>query len=131
MFQPQDMRAQGTMKITNADLGRLIVQWMGVEQSPMDFALSQNYPNPFNPTTNIKYALPVDSRVTVQIYNVLGQRVRTLINGDVAGGYHNEVWDGKGNGGQQLASGVYFLQLSAQGVNGKTFNESRKLMMLK
>jgi flagellar hook assembly protein FlgD len=54
-----------------------------------------------------------------------------LTNNDLAAGYHVAEWDGTGNAGQQLASGVYFLQLSAQGNNGKTFNELRKLMMLK
>jgi flagellar hook assembly protein FlgD len=73
----------------------------------------------------------VDSRVTVDLYNIIGQRVRTLVNDNVAAGYHIAEWDGTGNAGQQLASGVYFLQMSAQGVNGKSFNEIRKLMMLK
>jgi flagellar hook assembly protein FlgD len=97
----------------------------------MDFALSQNYPNPFNPTTNIKYALPVESKLTMEIYNVIGQRVRTLVNDVQVAGYHVAEWDGTGNGGQQLASGVYFLQISAKGVNGKSFNDVRKLVMMK
>jgi hypothetical protein len=131
MFQPRDMRAQGTMRITNADLDRLIVQWTGDGQAPREFSLSQNYPNPFNPTTNIKYALPVDSKVAIEIYNVLGQRVRTLFNENQTAGYHAAEWNGAGSAGQQLAGGVYFLQMSATGSNGKKFNDIRKLMMVK
>jgi hypothetical protein len=125
------MTGEGSVKITNSELNKFSVKLVGDGQLPADFALSQNYPNPFNPTTSIKFALPVQSKVRMDIYNVLGQRVRTLTNNDLAAGYHVAEWDGTGNAGQQLASGVYFLQLSAQGNNGKTFNELRKLMMLK
>jgi hypothetical protein len=131
IFRTKEMTGEGSIKITNSELGRFSVKLVGDGQLPADFALSQNYPNPFNPTTSIKYALPVDSRVTMDLYNVLGQRVRTLTNDNLAAGYHVAEWDGTGNAGQQLASGVYFLQMSAKGVNGKSFNEIRKLIMLK
>ena len=119
------------MKLTNSEVSRISVKLLGDGTLPLEYALSQNYPNPFNPATSIQYALPVDSRVMVEIYNVLGQRVRTLINDDKPAGYHSAVWEGTGNGGQQMASGVYFLHLSAKGVNGKSFTEVRKLMMVK
>ena len=67
----------------------------------------------------------------MEVYNMLGQRVRTLMNDDMPAGYHIAEWDGAGTGGEHMASGVYFLRLSATGVNGKTFTEARKLMMLK
>jgi hypothetical protein len=125
------VRGEGTVKITNSEVRRLVLKVTGSSSLPKEFALSQNYPNPFNPTTNIKYALPVDSKLTMEIYNVLGQRVRTLVNGDQPAGYHSVEWNGTGNGNQQLASGIYFLQMSASGTNGKKFNEIRKLLMLK
>ncbi len=131
VFSPREMSGEGSMKITNSGLTKFVVRLVSDGTMPTEYALSQNYPNPFNPTTNIKYALPVDSKVTVNIYNVLGQRVRTLMNDDVAAGYHIAEWDGTGNGGQQLASGVYFMQMSAKGMNGKSFSEVRKLMMMK
>jgi flagellar hook assembly protein FlgD len=131
VFRAKDMTGQGSIKITNAEMNSFAVRLVGNGQLPTEYGLSQNYPNPFNPTTSIKYALPVQSRVAIHIYNVLGQRVRTLMNDDVAAGYHIAEWNGTGNEGQQLASGVYFLQMSATGTNGKTFNEIRKLMMLK
>ncbi len=125
------VRGEGSLKIMSGEVHRLVLKVTGNSGLPKEFALSQNYPNPFNPTTNIKYALPVDSRVTVEIYNVIGQRVHTLVNDMQPAGYYVAEWNGTGNTGQQLASGVYFLHLSAQGVNGKSFNEIRKLMMLK
>jgi len=130
-FRSREMAGTGSLRITNSDVSRISVRLVGDGTLPTEYALSQNYPNPFNPTTSIKYALPLDSRVTVQIYNILGQRVRTLINDNIPAGYHMAEWDGTGNSGQQLASGTYFLQLSATGTNGKTFNEIRKLMLLK
>jgi flagellar hook assembly protein FlgD len=93
--------------------------------------LNQNYPNPFNPTTNIRYALPVDSRITLEIFNVIGQRVRTLVNDNMAAGYHTMEWDGASDAGSRLASGVYFLRLSATGVNGAKFSDVNKLVMMK
>ena len=125
------MRAEGTLRITNSEVNHIALKVTGGGDLPKEFSLSQNYPNPFNPTTNIKYALPVDSRVTVEIYNVLGQKVRTLMNEDRPAGRFVVEWNGTGGDGQHLGSGVYFLQLSAKGVNGKAFNEVRKLMMLK
>ena len=119
------------MKISNSEVNRLMLKLTGAGELPKEYALSQNYPNPFNPTTGIKYALPVDSKVTMEIYNIVGQRVRTLVNNNMPAGYHAAEWDGTGTAGQQLASGVYFLQMSATGTNGKSFNELRKLMMLK
>ena len=125
------VRGEGSLKIASSAVNHITLKVTSGSDVPKEFSLSRNYPNPFNPTTTIKYGLPVDSRVTVEIYNVLGQRVRTLINDDKPAGYHSAVWEGTGNGGQQMASGVYFLHLSAKGVNGKTFTEVRKLMMLK
>ena len=130
----QTLRGEGTMKIANpagGGMNHLVLKVTGGSGLPNEFALSQNYPNPFNPTTNIKYALPMDSKVTVEIYNVLGQRVQTLVNGDQPAGYHSVEWNGTGNNGQQLASGMYFLQMSATGNNGKKFSEVRKVMFLK
>jgi hypothetical protein len=131
VFHAKEMQGEGTMKIANSNVSKFSVKLVGDGLLPTEFALSQNYPNPFNPTTNVKYALPVQSRVTMEVYNVLGQRVRTLVSDDQVAGYHVIEWDGMGNGGQHLASGVYFLQLSAKGTNGKSFSDVRKLMMLK
>ncbi len=77
-------------------------------QLPTVFALEQNYPNPFNPTTTIRFALPKTSRVQLEVYNILGQRVVTLLNEMREGGYYNEIFDANA-----IASGVYIYRLQA------------------
>jgi uncharacterized repeat protein (TIGR02543 family) len=125
------VRGEGSLRITNSRVQQLLLKVTGEGGLPKEFALSQNYPNPFNPTTNIKYALPVESRLTMEVYNMLGQRVRTLIDDNVAAGYHIAEWNGTGSEGQQLGSGTYFLKLSAAGINGTKYSEVRKILMLK
>ncbi len=94
---------------------------------PREFKLNQNYPNPFNPTTTISFALPEAARVTLSIYNVLGQKVRTLINNQQAtAGTHVRQWDGRDDAGHQVASGIYFYKLEA----GK-FSSIRKMVLMK
>jgi hypothetical protein len=79
---------------------------------PPDFALRQNYPNPFNPTTTITYSLPEAARVQLDIYNLKGQLVKTLVNGDEPAGMHSVVWDGRDSNNAAVASGVYFYRVS-------------------
>ena len=102
----------------------------GVEENnglPTAYSLLQNYPNPFNPSTTIQFGLPVSSPVTMEIYNVLGVKVRTLIHGEVMNAaMHQVVWNGKDNAGVPVASGVYLYR-----INAGTFQVSKKMMMLK
>jgi hypothetical protein len=76
------------------------------------FAIS-NYPNPFNPSTTISYSLPQDGRVELAIYNVKGQRIRTLISEAQVAGTHNVVWDGTDSRGNKVASGLYLYRVSS------------------
>ena len=94
--------------------------------TPDKFSLSQNFPNPFNPRTSIRYALPSDAKVKLVIYNVLGQKIKTLVEGHQTAGYNTVWWDGNDENGDQVASGIYFYRLEA----GK-FNEVKKMMLLK
>jgi hypothetical protein len=80
---------------------------------PDEFALYQNYPNPFNPSTTIKYYLPRAADVQMDIYNILGRKVRTLITDHVKAGYHSIMWDGNDSHGQPVSTGVYFYRLRA------------------
>ncbi|NIA29130.1 MAG: T9SS type A sorting domain-containing protein, partial [Actinobacteria bacterium] len=80
---------------------------------PKKFDLSQNYPNPFNPTTTIRYQLPQVVKVRLQIYNIMGQLVRTLVDGEKEPGYHAVIWDGRNDVGMGVGSGVYYYRLIA------------------
>ena len=70
-------------------------------------------PNPFNPSATITYQVPTSERVELRIFDIAGRLLRTLADGPAAAGVHTAVFDGRTNGGQELASGVYFLELSA------------------
>ncbi|RME18843.1 MAG: T9SS C-terminal target domain-containing protein, partial [Candidatus Zixiibacteriota bacterium] len=93
---------------------------------PNTFALGQNYPNPFNPTTTIEYSIPRRSRVVIDIFNVLGQSVRRLVDEKAEAGTHSVVWDGRTNGGRPVASGVYLYRITAG-----EFVRTRKMLLLK
>jgi len=94
--------------------------------SPLPLALGQNHPNPFNPTTTIDFVIPVTEQVCLNVYDVLGRRVTTLINDVLPAGRHNVIFDGKDKYGSPLASGVYFYRLHA----GKT-TELKKMVLLR
>jgi len=98
----------------------------GSRERPSEFDLSQNYPNPFNPTTKIEFTLAKSGFVTLQIYDVLGRRVRTLVSEELSSGYKSVIWDGKNEDGKDVASGVYFYQLKVG-----DFSEPKKMLLLK
>jgi len=81
--------------------------------APKAFALGQNRPNPFNPTTVIEYVLPESAPVKLEVYNLLGQVVRTLVDEEQMAGRYSVVWDGRDDLGREVASGIYFYRLSA------------------
>ena len=81
--------------------------------APHSFELSNNYPNPFNPSTKINFGIPKDGMVSLVVYNVLGQRVRTLADAPMAAGQYSITWDGRNDAGSTLSSGVYFYRLQA------------------
>lgn len=93
---------------------------------PATFGLAQNYPNPFNPTTEISFSLPANQYVELDIFNVLGQKVRSLVNQDMTAGEHTVMWDGRNTGGATVSSGVYFYRIAAG-----DFTDTKKMMMLK
>ena len=93
----------------------------GGESVPSGFSLAQNYPNPFNPTTTISFTLPEAGEVTLEVYNILGQRVTVLADGFFGAGTHQVTWDAS-----NVSSGVYFYRLVAG-----SFSESRKMLLMK
>lgn len=80
---------------------------------PTVYGLSQNFPNPFNPSTTITYSIPKTSHVELAIYNMAGQKIRTLVNTSQAASFYRVVWNGKNDFGQTVASGLYFYRLNA------------------
>ena len=94
--------------------------------SPKEFSLHQNYPNPFNPETTIKYQLPEKSFITLKIYNIHGQEIKTLINDEKPAGYHSINWDATNNYGIKVSSGIYIYQL-----NAGNFTQTKKMILLR
>jgi Concanavalin A-like lectin/glucanases superfamily/Secretion system C-terminal sorting domain/Fibronectin type III domain len=93
---------------------------------PKEYGLYQNYPNPFNPSTTIGFALPTAARVTITIYNTLGQEVSRLLDRDMNAGVHSMSFNAL-----NLASGIYFYRIVANGVNGKNFISTKRMLLLK
>jgi len=96
---------------------------------PADFILEQNYPNPFNPTTTIKYSIPNSSYVNLKIYDLLGNEIATLVEGDLPAGTYEHNWGGAG-----FTSGIYFYRLQAGNLSpssGQGFVETKKMVLLK
>ncbi len=88
--------------------------------------MKQNYPNPFNPTTEILFDVPTRSHVQINVYNVLGQKVTTLVNEDREAGTYVVSWDGTSNGGGKVSSGIYFYKMEAG-----DFVQTKKMALLK
>jgi hypothetical protein len=93
---------------------------------PAKFELAQNYPNPFNPDTKIEFAVPQKSQVDLVIYNVMGQKVRTLISDELDAGWKQVTWDGKDDSGNTVSSGIYLYKL-----NAGEFVDSKKMTLVK
>jgi hypothetical protein len=108
----------------------------GIALVPKAFELSQNFPNPFaaklqQSYTAIRYTLPKSANVTVEVYNMLGQKVRTLVAGQAqAADYYLATWDGRNETGKEVSSGVYVYRLLAES-NGERFTATKKLLLVK
>ncbi|MBN2012673.1 S8 family serine peptidase [candidate division KSB1 bacterium] len=95
-------------------------------QVPTEFALRQNYPNPFNPETSIQFQLKAASNVTIRVYNMMGQLVRTLVDAKHDAGYYMVHWDGMDQAGRSVSSGIYVYRMEAP-----AFVQTRKMLLLK
>jgi len=95
-------------------------------EGPQVFVLSQNYPNPFNPSTMIKFSLPVDSYVSIELFNTLGEKVVQLTNRDYSIGNHELSFDAS-----KLSNGVYYYTINANGVDGSSFVSTKKMVLMK
>ncbi|UCC78520.1 MAG: T9SS type A sorting domain-containing protein [Candidatus Zixiibacteriota bacterium] len=115
---------------TIADMGALYYpQVTSVENQPVipeSWLLYQNYPNPFNSQTNIRFSIPDESSVKVDIFDTLGRKVRSLLDNQLQAGEHTINWDGRSGSGERMSSGVYFYNLKTD-----TFEDSKKMVILK
>lgn len=102
------------------------VNSLEIKVVPNKYALQQNYPNPFNPSTEIRFDVPESGFVSLDVYNMLGQKVRALKSEIVKAGYHSVIWNGTNDVGSQLASGMYFYTIQTV-----EFQSTKKMLFLK
>jgi hypothetical protein len=96
-----------------------------VDEIATDFRLEQNYPNPFNPNTNIKYSIPVQSQVSIKVFNSIGEKITELVNLNQSAGSYQVNWDA-----ENLSSGIYLYSIEAIPNDGSALFQSVKKMIL-
>lgn len=101
------------------------------QKLPANFTLLQNYPNPFNPSTTITYSLHSDSKISIDVYNSIGENVFTRNFINVKKGTHKFRWNGCSTEGSSVSSGIYFYRISGFDINGNRFSKSAKMMLMK
>ena len=95
-------------------------------QLPDEFELAQNYPNPFNPETSIRFRVPQKTHLTLTIFNILGQKIRTLLDRQIDGGSHTIRWNGKDDKGLPVSSGIYLYRIETE-----SFSQVRKMSLIR
>jgi hypothetical protein len=115
-----------TLRVYVQGTGKQVTGIAESSEIPTTYGISPNYPNPFNPTTTIKYQLPQSSEVELLIYNVLGQKVKTVLDQRVEAGYHSVEWDGRNDMGMQVGSGIYIYRFRAD-----NFLKVQKMILMK
>ena len=97
-----------------------------IETIPDDFRLEQNYPNPFNSSTTIRFTLPVDASVTISIYNILGEKISQISNGNLESGVNDILFNA-----DELTSGIYIYKVDVSGIDGTNFSSTRKMTLIR
>ena len=117
VFDVRDLRRGVLVAGTTDEVGEFALSLGGLRQAqpPVGFALGPNYPNPFNPSTVIPYELASGGYVRLEVFNLLGQRVATLVDGEQAAGSHRAVWTGTDGVGRAVSAGVYLYRLTVDG----------------
>ena len=128
-------RRNGTISVRIDKLGEYQIQIGPHDEQPVNipssYQLNQNYPNPFNSNTDIRYQIAGDRShvpTTLVIYNILGQKVRTLVDEEKEPGYYTVQWDGRDHNGSEVASGIYFYRIS---VADGGWQDIRRMVLLK
>ncbi|MBN2412799.1 PKD domain-containing protein [candidate division KSB1 bacterium] len=135
-FERIDLTAGSTIELKEADFrsaaNKKFFQFEQIDihldgmNLPKTYALSRNFPNPFNHSTQLEYSLPKTSFVTIEIFNILGQPVRTLVDSKMDPGTYRIIWDGKNNSGLEVVSGIYFVRMKSN-----SFKKVREMLFLK
>jgi flagellar hook assembly protein FlgD len=99
---------------------------IGSNEIPKEFMLYSAFPNPFNPSTTIRFDLPEDSFVSINIYDMMGRKVKTLINDNISVGRRSISWDGTNDLNQSVSAGTYFYS-----INAGRFSDTKKIILLK
>ena len=115
-----------SISVIRDDSSDIHEEFNGTGSIPQNLTLLQNYPNPFNASTVISYALSKPNRVKLDVFNILGQLVCTLVDDHQSAGHKSEQWDGRDDHGQQIASGVYLYRISAG-----EFTMTRRMVLLR
>jgi hypothetical protein len=133
---PDSWKLDSTWKKVNTNATNLrMLEWTGSTFVPFDlgvvtpdqYVLDANYPNPFNPSTTIRFSLPVENKISLVVYDMLGREVKTLItNQQTAKGAYQAEWDGTNNAGTSVASGSYVYTLKFG-----NFSKSQKMMLVR
>ena len=121
------------LEVQSGNLTLTVQIGVGVEVSvdesgltPFEFALHQNYPNPFNPVTNVQFDVAANSDVTISIFNVMGQKVATLVDGNMDAGIYHIKWNGLSDSQIALPSGMYFYEMKSP-----AYHSVKKLLLVK
>jgi len=127
------MKSENVKELFNFVLKTKFAEPLAIDEKksriiPSAFALNQNYPNPFNPITTISYSLPMECKVKIEIFNILGQRVAVLFDNIKQAGNHHQYFNASA-----LSSGVYFYSLTARPVsnNGAGYMSNKKMLLIK
>ena len=107
----------------------MTLEWVGIadgDEIPTVYKVHQNHPNPFNPTTKLRYDLPEASHVRIMIYDLMGRKIRTLVDMDQKAGYRSIQWNAANDLGQPVSAGMYLYMIQAG-----DFRQTRKMVLLK
>ena len=122
-----DVGVDSLFVLYNLGGGTVGIQEQEIEEIPTSFSLEQNYPNPFNPSTKIEYTLPKESNVKISVFNILGEKVRELVNTQMPVGIHTINFNAN-----NLASGIYIYAIEAKALSGYgNFIAAEKMLLLK
>jgi hypothetical protein len=120
------MERTGLVHIRDASVKTLLIALKDGITTPKVFSLGQNYPNPFNPVTRFNVGIPKTAEVNIRIYDLLGRRIATILNGDQNPGYRTVEWDGKDSRGQEVPTGIYFVRMSSD-----EFSATQKVLLMR